>query len=386
MCLELTNSELFWSASVDDLKCGYILMEDYYVCLLCGQKIEKGIVYPEDGLFYEADKYMRIHIEKVHQSVFEHLSQMNKKITGLSEHQTNLIRLFYQGKSDAEIQKAMGIGSPSTIRNHRFALKEKERQSKVFLVMMELLKEKDNRTANLPILPQKTKKLNGLNRLAQAESDKLLKKLFPEGTEGPLKTFSLLKQKHKLVVVQEIAKRFQPDRTYHEKEVNQILKNIYHDFATLRRYLIEYGFLERTPDGSQYWLKTNSLQEEEVTMDRKQQLKQQYKETKVEAGIYQIKNTLNGKLLLESTMNLKTMNGKCFTLDMGSYQNKELQTEWLEYGKDAFVFEVLEIMEIPETEYFDAKDSLKKLKQKWLDKLQPYGERGYNTNTLSHTK
>ncbi|HDR8220879.1 TPA: DUF2087 domain-containing protein, partial [Bacillus cereus] len=26
-------------------------------------------------------------------------------------------------------------------------------------------------------------------------------------------------------------------------------------FVTLRRYLIEYGFLDRTDDGSQYWVK-----------------------------------------------------------------------------------------------------------------------------------
>ncbi|MBJ6950597.1 DUF2087 domain-containing protein, partial [Vibrio cholerae] len=29
----------------------------------------------------------------------------------------------------------------------------------------------------------------------------------------------------------------------------------YPDFVTLRRYLIEYGFLDRTDDGSQYWVK-----------------------------------------------------------------------------------------------------------------------------------
>ena len=63
---------------------------------------------------------------------------------------------------------------------------------------------------------------------------------------------------------------------------------------------------------------------------------------------------------------------------MGSYQNKLLQNEWTVFGAEAFVFEVLEILEIPEVGYFDAKDALKKLKEKWLAELQPYGERGYN--------
>jgi len=53
-----------------------------------------------------------------------------------------------------------------------------------------------------------------------------------------------------------------------------------------RRYLIEYGFLERKPDGSQYWLKGNPVEKEGKNMDRKKELKQQYKEVKTQAGIY----------------------------------------------------------------------------------------------------
>lgn len=371
-------SELFWNASFDDLKCGYIQEEEHYVCLLCGKKIEKGIVYPQEGIFYDAARYMRLHIEQAHQSVFEYLNSLDKKLTGITDHQSTLLRLFYQGKSDGEVQKEMSIGSASTIRNHRFALKEKERQSKVYLVMMELLKEKNKNEPTFLDPPKTAKMVDDRYKVTQKDNDKLLKTLFPEGTDGPLKTFSI-KEKHKLVALQEIVKRFQGERTYTEKEINQILKIVYHDFATLRRYLIEYGFLDRTPDGSQYWLQSDSVNKEETMMDRKQELKRQYKETKFEAGVYQIKNTKNEKIFLESTMNLKTINGKRFTLDMGSYQNKLLQNEWTEFGAETFVFEVLEILEIPEEGYFDAKDALKKLKEKWLDKLQPYGERGYNT-------
>ena len=371
-------SELFWNATFDDLKCGFIRDEDHYICLLCGKKIERGIIYPEEGIFYEAGRYMRIHIEQIHQSVFEYLNSLDKKLTGLTDHQSNLLRLFYQGKSDGEVQKEMGIGSASTIRNHRFALKEKERQSKVYLVIMELLKEKNKHEPTFLDPPKTAKMVDERYKVTQKDSDKLLKTLFPEGTTGPLKTFSI-KEKHKLVVLQEIAKRFQGEHAYTEKEINHILKFVYHDFATLRRYLIEYGFLDRTPDGSQYWLRSDSANKEETTMGRKEELKRQYKETKIEAGVYQIRNTKNEKTFIESTLNLKTINGKRFTLDMGTYQNKQLQIEWKEFGNEAFVFEVLEILKTPEDGYFDAKDALKKLKEKWLDKLQPFGERGYNS-------
>jgi hypothetical protein len=139
----MSISESFWNASLGELKQGYIRESDQYICLLCGKKTEIGIVYPEDGIYYEAEKYMRMHIEHSHQSVFDYLIGLDKRLTGLTEHQNSLLHLFHQGKSDGDIQKELGIGSPSTIRNHRFVLKEKERQSKVFLVLMELLKEKD---------------------------------------------------------------------------------------------------------------------------------------------------------------------------------------------------------------------------------------------------
>ena len=254
-------SDLFWNASFEDLKCGYVQELDHYVCLLCGEKIEKGIVYPVEGVLYEASRFIRIHIDQVHQSVFEYLSQLDKKVTGLTDHQTSLIRLFYQGKSDGEVQKEMGIGSPSTIRNHRFALKEKERQSKVYLVLMELLKDKNKHQPTFLTPPKTAKMVDDRYKVTQLENDKLLKTLFPEGREGPLKTFSI-KEKNKLVVLQEIVKRFQSEQIYTEKEINQILKLVYPDFATLRRYLIEYGFLDRTPEGSQYWLRNASVNKE----------------------------------------------------------------------------------------------------------------------------
>jgi hypothetical protein len=64
-----------------------------------------------------------------------------------------------------------------------------------------------------------------------------------------------------LMALQEICKQFENARVYKEKEINEILKDYYDDYVTLRRYLIEHEFLERKPDGSQYWLKE---QHEEV--------------------------------------------------------------------------------------------------------------------------
>lgn len=197
---------------------------------------------------YESGRYVRVHIEKIHHSVFEYLIHLDKKLTGLTDHQKGLVELFYQGKSDKEVQTEMGIGSASTIRNHRFGLKEKERQAKIFLAMMELLKEKDKYAPAFLEVHKTALMVDDRYNVTQEEKEAILTKYFPDGIKGPLKTFSR-KEKHKLVVLREIAKRFELDRSYDEKEVNQILKTAYDDYATLRRYLIEYSFLARKPDG-----------------------------------------------------------------------------------------------------------------------------------------
>lgn len=114
-------------------------------------------------------------------------------------------------------------------------------------------------------------------------------------------------------------------------------------------------------------------------MDRKKELKQLYKETTVEAGIFQIKNLKNGKILIGSTRNIKTLNGVKFMLQNNGHLNKELQTDWNQLGQEAFTIEVLEKLKKNEDDpYFNEKEALGKLEEKWLEQLQPYGDRGYN--------
>lgn len=370
-------SDLCWSASIEELKKGYIEAGDDYVCLLCGKKIEKGVIYPWEGVLYEAERFMCMHIKDEHLSVFEYLVRLGKRFTGLTDHQKNLLQLFYQGKSDGEVQRELGIGSASTIRNHRFALKEKERQAKVFLVLMELLKEK-NKPLPGYLPPHKTAQgIDNRYNITLEDRELILRKYFPAGVDSQLKTIKM-KEKSRLVVLREIVKRFEAGKVYTEKEVNEILKNVHDDFVALRRYLIEYGFMDRKPDGSWYWLKGEAGGMEEKCMDRKKELKMQYKEMKTEGGVYQIRNTKNQKVFVTATPNLKTINGRRFMLREGSHNNRQLQEEWNRYGEDAFVFEVLEVLEEKQDGYFDKTEELEKLEEKWMEKLQPFGERGYN--------
>jgi len=114
-------------------------------------------------------------------------------------------------------------------------------------------------------------------------------------------------------------------------------------------------------------------------MDRKKELKHQYQEIEIVAGVYQVKNNVNGKLFVESTRNLKTINGVQFMLNNNTHNNKELQSEWNEFGKEAFSIEILETLKKDENDpYFNEKEALKKLEQKWFEELKPFGEQGYH--------
>lgn len=113
---------------------------------------------------------------------------------------------------------------------------------------------------------------------------------------------------------------------------------------------------------------------------RKEMLRE-YKERVKPAGVFQIKNTANGKVLLGSSLNLEgPLNAHKFMLQIGSHGNKALQKDWDEFGADKFVFEVLEVVKVKEDPHFDLSDELTLLEQIWLEALQPFGERGYNVN------
>jgi hypothetical protein len=56
----------------------------------------------------------------------------------------------------------------------------------------------------------------------------------------------------RLLLLDQVAQAFEPGRRYAEGAVNEILKALYDDHATLRRYLVDEELMSRTPDGT-YW-------------------------------------------------------------------------------------------------------------------------------------
>ncbi len=53
------------------------------------------------------------------------------------------------------------------------------------------------------------------------------------------------KQTQIVVILDELARRFEPERQYTEPEVNVILEEVNEDYCTLRRSLVDYGYMRR---------------------------------------------------------------------------------------------------------------------------------------------
>ena len=243
-----TNIDSLLTASLQEIKQGYLYQQETeeYVCLCCGERFVSGLIYPGGGQLYEAKKFIEFHIAKTHQSVFHVLLGLDKKLTGLTEHQKCLLELLYAGLNDQQVAAELNSGSTSTIRNHRFALRERQKQAKCFLAIMELLAEK-----TIKKQPSDT-----AAAAREQEDSKIIAAYFKQGPHGPLSLYPV-KEKKRIAIISHLTKRFVAGKTYTEQEVNDILKPIYEDYVLLRRHLIDFGFMERARDGSAYWLKNN---------------------------------------------------------------------------------------------------------------------------------
>ena len=104
-------------------------------------------------------------------------------------------------------------------------------------------------------------------------------------------------------------------------------------------------------------------------------------------GIYQIKNKANGKMLIGSNVNLPAiLNRFKAELKMGSCRNIVLQKEWKQFGPEMFEFKELELLEPADDPAYDPAEDLHVLEELWMEKLSPFGDKGYNKPQKSSAK
>lgn len=239
--------------SVESLCSGLSAENGTFTCAYCGKVFEAGEVFPIGGRFFDARRAAELHAAE-HEDKLERLLADGEKALSLTENQRTLLRLFASGMRDAEIAKQLGV-TPSTVRHQRFVFRERAKAAKLFLAVWTLAEQgKQNRAAQETLLPphEGAKMVDERYVITEEENQKILENVFSSLEPLRLRVFSK-KEKKKIVILRQVAAQFAGGRTYTEREVNEILKAIWDDYATMRRYLVEYGYLNRTPDGAHYW-------------------------------------------------------------------------------------------------------------------------------------
>lgn len=113
----------------------------------------------------------------------------------------------------------------------------------------------------------------------------------------------------------------------------------------------------------------------------RKELKREYREKPLVPGVFQIKNNVNGKVFLGSSLNIDgPLNAHEFMLSSGSHRNAELQADYKKFGADVFSFDVLGVVKLSDEPGFKLEDELETLEQLWLEELNPVGVGGYNLN------
>ncbi len=256
------NMDHLTELTIQDIASGVSRRDGTSHCLVCGAAYEDGAVYDIGGRLYEGWRAALEHLRAEHGSMVRHILETHRAQAGLTEHQAEILTRMAAGASDKAIaEELLGTANTSAIRNLRFQWKEREKQAKLFLALMDAFRtERGQHTGTGKAETSPAASLGAAltdERFETTERERaaVLKTYF--SPDGALKEFPV-REKRKIIALDVIATRFAPDRVYSEKEVNELIA--YRDFATVRRYLIEYGFLERSQDCARYWRKGSKVQ------------------------------------------------------------------------------------------------------------------------------
>lgn len=237
------ESELLEECSLEEIKRGFIKQGTCYTCLLCGERFEQGEIYTFSERLYEGSKAIAMHIEEEHESMQHFLLQVDANSMGISDLQLQLLNFFASGLTDKAIAEQLGV-SGSTIRNHRYKLRERERQNKLFLALMESMEESSTRG----------KSKGESHIVSEKEKKKILERYMTE--QGELKCYPEF-EKNRRIILEAITERFVVGEPYKEEEVREILREVYPDEQFLKNELIAYGYLDCTYKGAIYWIKNH---------------------------------------------------------------------------------------------------------------------------------
>ncbi len=179
------------------------------------------------------------------------------------ESRLTLLRLLNEGEQTVgDLAQKMNLSDP-TVSHHLSKLREggfatlrmagNQRFYRLNETGLARFKQMVNEIEKLPPEPEPAPSDDGwIAALGwDAEDQQVLREYVHGGKLIRLPT----KQKRMLVILRWLATLFEPERMYSEVEVNGVLKGVYpEDYVSLRRDLVDLGYLRRERGGGKYWL------------------------------------------------------------------------------------------------------------------------------------
>src|SRR5215212_12126082 len=127
--------------------------------------------------------------------------------------------------------------TPPTISHHmrrlvaaRLVDVEPDAQSRIYSLSIEAMRELSGSVLG-----------DEVSRPASGDENAVLRAFF----DGPRLRQIPASRKKRVIVLRRLLERFAPGRAYPESEVNDLLREAHDDVATLRRELVDYGFMVR---------------------------------------------------------------------------------------------------------------------------------------------
>jgi hypothetical protein len=114
-------------------------------------------------------------------------------------------------------------------------------------------------------------------------------------------------------------------------------------------------------------------------MKSKKELKEAYRQMIFPMGVFQIRNTLNGKVYIDGSSHLESIwNRHRGQLKAGNHPIEAMQEEWNLYGEQHFCYEILAEIKQEEGVKQDYNREIRELTRMFIEERQPFGEKGYN--------
>jgi DNA-binding HxlR family transcriptional regulator len=183
--------------------------------------------------------------------------------------------------------------------------------------------------------------------------------------------------KKRVIILTEIMKKF-TDKTYTEKEVDNIISVIHDDYVTVRRLLIDEKLMSRKNGiyniNSDYAVtegQTDIKNKINVKSKmNKSEIKKEYKLKGSPMGVYTIYNPVTGNLFIGSARNVNAIiNRHKFELSTHTHKIKELQEAWDKNKDTGMVFEITDFLKPKDEPGWDYREDLSELENLWAEKL-----------------